>query len=454
MGTEIDDLKKGVADIGNFMRDKYDPMITAQEANADEMKAMREDISGILDAQRTANRNALLKRTEDSVRRIMYRSASGETKIMADQFDLMLLRKFQVRTVTHAAEQGNAEKMLVAQKWGENLGMYEKAMDSTTAGAGDELVPTNLDDQLWMDIHLATSVTSLFERITMPTNPFDIPLDLGDVNWFPGTANTAATSTDLATAQRTLTAKELVAVVPWSLDLDEDAVIAMLPTVRATIVRNAAEVMDDVVLNADTTTTNNINADGATISTSTAGKAQELLGWDGLRHIPLVDNTGQGNDHSAGVTDDMFNEIRAKLDKYGVRPSETAWICDLNTFIRAQSISNMRTLDKFGPQATIFTGQLAAVEGIPLIVSEQLLLADTDGKVTSGGNVTDTGTLLIVNRSQYRTGFKRELTIEVERDIQKRQTVMVASFRMAFDGRNTNSSDTAVAMQFDVTGVS
>ena len=137
-----------------------------------------------------------------------------------------------------------------------------------------------------------------------------------------------------------------------------------------------------------------------------------------------MDNTTQSNDHGASVSDDMFNEIRAKLGKYGVRPSQLVWVMDVNTFIRAQSISQFRTMDKLGPNATILTGMLGAIEGIPTIVSEQMRLADTDGKITAGGNSNDTGRLLIFNRTQWAQGFRRELSLDVDRDTQKRQTVV------------------------------
>ena len=112
--------------------------------------------------------------------------------------------------------------------------------------------------------------------------------------------------------------------------------------------RNSVEVIDDVLVNGDTTTLNNINADGATISTSDAGKAQWLIGFDGLLHLPLIDNTAQAIDHNAAVSDDMFNEMRAKLGKNGVRPSELAYIMDVNTYVRSLSVANFRTLDKLG----------------------------------------------------------------------------------------------------------
>ena len=176
--------------------------------------------------------------------------------------------------------------------------------------------------------------------------------------------------------------------------------------------------------------------------------------FDGLLHLPLVDNTGQGNNHNAAVSDGMFNEIRGKLGRYGVRPSELAYITDVNTYIKALTVDNFRTLDKLGPNATLLRGQLGSVEGIPVIVSEQMAPADSDGKVTDAGNTATTGRLLIVNRSQWRVGFRRELLIETTRDIQKRQNIMVVSMRLAFMERTGNrTTATHTALQYNITGV-
>ena len=327
------------------------------------------------------------------------------------------------------------------------------AMDSTTAGQGDELVPTLERAELWMDVNLHTLVAGLIPMFPMPSQPFDIPTQLGDVNFYPGVENTATTSTALATSKVTLTARELVAQVPFSFALEEDNVLpSLVGEIRTTLVRNSAEVLDDIILNADTTTLNNINADGATIAANSAGKGHWLLGYDGLIHLPLVDNTAMANNHADSVSDDMFNEIRAKMGRYGVRPSELAWIMDVNTFIRAQSVDTFRTMDKLGPNATVLTGMLGAVEGIPVIVSEHMRPADADGKVTSGGNTTDAGRLLLVNRTQWAQGFRRGLTVDVVRDPQKRQTVVTVSFRHALTERSgTRSSATHTALQYNIT---
>ena len=364
-----------------------------------------------------------------------------------DHLDLACVRSLLTAQLRDPA--GASPRML--DDWQGNL---KAAMDSTSAGAGAELVDTQEARALWDDVNLETAIAPLFHTVQMPSNPFQIPLQLGDVSWYPGAQNTAVTGSAPATARQTMTAYELVAEVPWSYDLDEDAVIAMMDELRRRMLQNAREVIDDVILNGDTTTTNNINADGATIAAGTAGKGHWLLGFDGLLHLPLVDNTGQANNHNAAVSADMFNEIRGKLGKYGVRPSELAYIIDVNTFIKALSIDSFRTLDKFGPNATLLTGQLGAVEGIPVIVSEQLRLADADGKVTDGGSANDKGRLLLVNRSQWRVGFKRELTIETVRDAQKRQNVMVVSFRIALQERSgARASATHTALQYNITGV-
>ena len=97
-------------------------------------------------------------------------------------------------------------------------------------------------------------------------------MQLGDINWYPGSANTATTTTDLKTAKQTLTAYELVGMVPWAYELDEDAVIAMMAEVRGTLLRNASQVLDDVLLNADTSGSSNINHDGGTLAASTVGE--------------------------------------------------------------------------------------------------------------------------------------------------------------------------------------
>ena len=438
---ELETIKNEVAEVREFYRQRLDADIPPLQ---EEMSRLKRAVGDIVERQRESDRQALLARYgggAGSTGRV--RVPFGKYRGM-DELDLAC-----VSSVLRAQQREPGDASVGAlEDWQANL---KAAMDSTTTSRGDELVATGEASALWADVNLETHVAALFPRVDMPTNPFQIPLQLGDVSWYPGTENMAATETALTTARQTLTAYELVAEVPWSLTLEEDAVIAMAAEVRSTLVRNAVEVIDDVLLNADTTAVNNINADGATISASEAGKGHWLLGFDGLLHLPLVGNATQSNSHGADPDAAMYNEVRGMLGKYGVRPSELAYVTDVSTYIKSLGIDEFRTLDKLGPQATILSGQLAQVDGIPVIVAEEMAKSDDDGKVTSGATNTK-GRLLLVNRSQWRLGFRRELMIETTRDIQKRQNIMVVSMRLAFMERTGNrATATHTALQYNIT---
>ena len=438
---EMETIKNEVAEVREFYRQRLDADLPPLQ---EEIRRLSQAVGEITERRREAERQQVLAQYKGGAR-------GGERPVVPfgkyqgmDALDLACVRSV---LAAQQREPGDADSRSL-EAWQANL---KAAMDSTTANRGDELVPTAEAATLWADVNLDTHVAALFPRVDMPTNPFQLPLQLGNVSWYPGTENTATTDTALATARQTLTAYELVAEVPWSLTLDEDAVIAMAGEVRSTLVRNAVEVIDDVLLNADTTAVNNINADTATITASDAGKGHWLVGFDGLLHLPLVDNTAQGNDHGDAPDADMYNEVRGLLGKYGVRPSELAYIVDVSTYIKSLGAEEFRTLDKLGPQATILNGQLAQVDGIPVIVSEQMAKSDDDGKVTSGATNAK-GRLLLVNRSQWRLGFRRELMIETTRDIQKRQNIMVVSMRLAFMERSGNRGAAShTALQYNIT---
>jgi len=326
-----------------------------------------------------------------------------------------------------------------------------KALTSTGSGTGDELVPADMAAQLWEDFFLASRVANSLTVIPMPTNPFDVPLGLGDVTWRKGTENTATTASDPATAKSTLTATELVTEQNWSYTLDEDAVIAMAPAIRARLAISGAEIIDAFALNADGTNaaTGNINLDDA----DPADDSYYLSdGQDGIRHLWLVDNTDQAVDAGgdALADADVVNAL-VKMGKYAVNPEQCVIVCDVSTYLKGfLNLDGVLTIDKFGPKAVLMTGQLAAYRGIPIVVSASHPLAEADGKVSTTAANNTLGSLSIVNRNMWYVGFRRELLIEVDRDIQKRQYIMVTSLREAVAARGTRSSATHTAGVYNI----
>lgn len=316
-----------------------------------------------------------------------------------------------------------------------------KAMDSTTGGSGDELVPTLLAAELWPEFYLMSKILPAFGGLLpMPSDPWDIPL-WSTFTWYKGTQNTATTASNPTTAKSTMTTTELLAEVDWSYTLDEDSIIAMMPSLRAELVRSGAEKMDAFMLNADATNTGtgNINLDDADPPDTSYYLS---AGQDGLRHQWLVDNTAMGvNAGGDALADGDILDAMALMGKYAVTPSDTVMIADVSTYINGLlNLDGVQTLDKYGPAAVLLSGELAKYRGIPIIVSESAPLTEADGKVsTTPGNNT-LGQLTIANRLAWKAGTRRDLLIEVDRDIQKRQMIMVASFRLAVAARTRASA--------------
>ena len=365
----------------------------------------------------------------------------GQSYTPADLAIAYQMLKGQAKT--YHASQGGGVAMLPS----DDLERALKAMDSTTAGSGDEYVPTNMAAMLWDDFFLASRVVAGMNRIDMPTNPFDVPLGLGAVTWRKGTENTATTQSNPATAKSTLTATELITEQAWSYTLDEDAIVAMAPQIRARLAQSGGEIMDDFALNADATATStgNINLDN---DTPDANAYYLTEGQDGIRHQWIVDNTAMGN--SAGgdaLVDADITGLLAEMGKYAVDPNQLILVSDINTYLNGFLKTGtgapgeyVATIDKIGSDAIILRGQLASYRGIPIVVSASHRLAQADGKPNDTGNTL--GSFSVMNRNMWYAGFRRNLLMEVDRDIQRRQYIMVTSLRMAVAAHGTRSTAT------------
>lgn len=333
-----------------------------------------------------------------------------------------------------------------------------KAMDSITAGSGDELVPTNLLPQLWDDFFLSSQVMGALQRLPMSSDPMDVPLGLGEITWRKGAQNTATAQSNPGTGKVTLTTTEILTEQAWSYTLDEDAVVAMAPALRARLAQSGGEIMDSFALNADSTNsaTGNINLDDAAPASDSYYLSD---GQDGIRHQWLVDNpTPMGRDESGSLEDATIVAEMGAMGEYAVRPSEVLFVCDISTyltgFLSAASGapgSFLKFLSEYGAQGIILTGELARYRGIPILVSASHPLTEADGKVSTTAANNTKGSLSIVNRTMWQAGFRRNLLIEVDKDIQRRQYIMVTSFRQAIGTHGTRSSNRHTGGIFNIT---
>lgn len=455
MADKLDQVLQSIAELTTTIKEHSTDKITIDvDALTNTFKGLLEDQQkAILEA--TPNRKGEIQtdtvnqavdtyqgRYKSMIKNIARNGVYREGGYRAKAVDLFMAKVLMEKAVE--------SKMPNAKPPSVDLVAAVKALSSTGAGTGDELVPTGMAGELWQDFFAASRIVNDLPSQPMPTDPFDMPLGLGDVTWRKGAQSTPTTATDPATAKSTLTSTEQVAEVDWSYDLDEDSVIAMMPALRQRISMSGGEQMDAFVLNADATNAviGNINLDDADPPDDSYYLS---LGQDGIRHLALVDNAGQGSDAGVAIDDAKLVAGLLLLGKYGLDLQNVRIVPDIATYFAMLGMTNVATIEKYGPQATVLTGELGRYRGIPIIPSASILRTEADGKVSTIAVNNTKGQIAIYNRNFWRVGFRRGLTIEVDRLIQKRQLIMVVSFRIAIAAYGTRSTAKHTAVIYNIT---
>jgi len=303
-----------------------------------------------------------------------------------------------------------------------------KAMSSTGSGTGDEWVPTGYSAQLYEKVRLEMKVAALFDEIPMPTNPYIPPVLAGDVTAYlaaESTADEIATTATIApsqvtTSNFTFTAKKIAARVRLSGESDEDSIVPMLPTLKNNIGIAIAAAMETAIINGDTAAT---HQDSDVTNAKDARKA-----WNGLRKLCAA---GSKMDAST-FNIDALRTIRKNMGVYGVDPRKLAWIVSISVFVQLLGLTEVITLDKYGPNATILQGELAKIDGIPIIVSEYVR-QDLNATGVYDGTTTTKTELLCAYRNGYLLGNRRGFTLKQGEDIENDQKILVASIREDFE---------------------
>jgi HK97 family phage major capsid protein len=326
-----------------------------------------------------------------------------------------------------------------------------KALATGATGTGAELTQTGIATSLWQDFYMSSKLVSGLTVTPMSDDPFDIPLAFGDFTWYKGTQSAATTSTDLATSESTLTSTEQVAEVDWSYSLDEDSVIALMPAIRARLTISGGKSQDAFYMNADATSTGSSNVNA--VEATPASNAYYLTaGQDGLRHKVIVDYTSSGSNHEGGaLSDTTMGNMLALMGDYGTDIENLRLVPEINSYYKLLTLTNVATVDKYGPAATILKGELVRYRGIPVIPTNVFAKTNATGKTANSASNT-LGSLYCYHNNMWTVGFPRTLMIETWRDVQKRQLIMVVSYRIAIGcfGTRASAQHTAGAFNFAV----
>lgn len=339
---------------------------------------------------------------------------------------------------------------------------FKKAMDSATADEGGDWVPTGLSPELVGEVTVMGFIEQMHPHVAMPTQPYELPLQIGRLTPYLATQQTASTGqTGLTkssaagmTDKLTLTAVDLAVEVLTSKHLEEDSIVPILPFLRSEIVKTLARGVEGAGINGDTTATHQDT------DTHALGATDHRKAWLGFRKLALansysLDFAGQGNSFDF----ETFMKVRAKHGKYGINPGDLYWILSLQGYFKALSLKDaagnpvVTTIDKMGSRATAITGVLGALGGSEIAVSEfsrdDLNASGVNGAV-SADNIK--ASILSVQKSGFVFGDRRDARIQLlsEMYAEYQQDALLSVIRKAFAPVRPIATNAAVAIGYNV----
>ncbi len=330
-------------------------------------------------------------------------------------------------------------------------------MFADSSAIGGEFVPDVVSNRMEMTLRAERRVAALFEEIQAPKEwrlPF---LTSGLTPYLKGsvTADDPAQyrASALATAQRTFTAKGVAVRTQLDDDMEEDSIIPAQGLLESELVAAQVDGEEDALINGDTAGTHQDSAlsswnPRSRYDSTNLGGADDVRKWFiGLR-ARAYDVSGT-SDKSAANTYAGFMAMKATMaSPHGVE-GDTVMITSPEQYLyMLGNWTQLITLDLFGPQAAILTGQVAKIGNTPVVVSE-FVTADlqTTGLFTSAGG-SKTG-YLVANRKRFIRTATRGITVERAKDITRGVWHLVTTRRGTF-GTFDSSSHKNVVWAFNL----
>lgn len=310
-------------------------------------------------------------------------------------------------------------------------------MDTTTTAQGIEWIPTAFNSTLTDQIRLGTPELNLFEHVTMPTSTWKWPIKTSVGAYYIKAEGVAATLSGPRTAAITFSAKLFAYYTQWTDEIAEDSIIAILPMLRADAFRATAEGKSRAIISGD--------REGTHMDTDIAAGSAVLpeKNINGLRHYALH---GTDNKYDAGTLATFTSTIAAtaagQMGKYAAgRMGDLVLLVGTMSWLNLLLDTNMVTIDKMGPQATLLTGQVGSVFGIPVIISHGVQSRNGATGAATGvtgstglndGGANTSGTAILVNRNVWKIGDRRQDTIEQDKNVVTGVNTLVLTNRWDF----------------------
>ena len=311
-----------------------------------------------------------------------------------------------------------------------------------SAGVGAEWIPDQFAANLYFNIEeksqLPRVVADNLQKQAVDRQTILIPrLERGGRPYLKGKITTDSPAqyqaSTVTTSQKSISIKGLACRYLIDDAAQEDSAIAVVPALQRQISMDLVDAMEDALINGDDSGTHqddiaNWNIRGRWGASGLGGSSDHRRMFKGMRK--------QAVDRSS--TADLSTFTFVNLLGLKAQMGELA-MQDVVLFASPEAVlanllelEQVATIDKFGPLASIKTGQIAAIAGMPIIMT-RFLSADLN---TAGlyDNVTKTKTgILMAHAPSWYIFERRGILVETDRKIDVGATDIVATMRATFD---------------------
>jgi N4-gp56 family major capsid protein len=262
---------------------------------------------------------------------------------------------------------------------------------------------TKLDAELMIE--------PLFTKLQMPANrnQFSIPGRSTDALAYLIAPGADAIESTIAAGKVTFATSRIKTLVSVTDQADQEAVVAVMDLVKQELVYSLARASEKGIIGGDTTFTD-------------ANDVRKA--FDGLLKIAVA--AGMTVDGGAtAMSAAKALAARKKLGVYGLNLTDLAIIAPVNVAYDMLGIAEVMTVDKYGQAATILTGEIGKLYGMPIVASSYIPSNLTAlGVVDSVTPGTKTA-VLVVNKRFFGIADRGTIGLEEERKAVSSSTLYV-----------------------------
>ena len=331
----------------------------------------------------------------------------------------------------------------VLEKVAGNTGGGIQVPDSVTGPDERSEFETFVSTEIERDIQLELVLDPMFRKIQMNAASMVVPTmpDAGYAEWNnaagigSGSANKGNLEARGDTAgspypgigmgTKVLTAQKLVSNSYLVNEVEEDAILPILPLIRDAMVRSHARAIEHSLL-----------LGGATDYAGNGSSPYNglvKLATDDSKTIVAAGTAASPLDLTMTSPSGELLKARKAMGKYGRRPGDVGFIVSLDMYYQLLEDADFQVANELGSVGTRITGEIGSVYGSPVYVCDEFPAAAA-GKPTA----------IAMNTRNFVVPVLRGVTIEQDYEVANQRRVLVASQRRGFDQMFTEAGQVVV----------